>query len=81
MAKGKYNIKLALYYSLWDENCTFYLDDKRYLNYRLKQLTELLDGCYGEVAKLWLDGGWKKTTKQWGLDQIYDLEMLPYAFL
>ena len=69
----KYGIQLALYYSLWDRNCPFYQDDEAYTAYMLRQLEELMDGRYGEVVELWLDGGWDKPCARWGLDKIYDL--------
>ena len=69
----KYGIKLALYYSLWDRNCKFYNDHEKYTEYMMTQLTELLDGRYGDVVELWFDGGWDKNCAQWGLDKIYDL--------
>ena len=71
----KYGIKLGLYYSLWDRSAQVYKDDfdNGYIPYMLKQLTELLDGRYGEVVELWLDGAWDKTRKQWQLDKVYDL--------
>ena len=54
----KYGIKLGLYYSLWDRSADEYKNDfeNRYVPYMLKQLTELMDGRYGEVVELWLDG-------------------------
>ena len=46
---------------------------KRQVRYMLGQLTELMDGRYGEVVELWLDGVWDKKPSQWGLDRVYDL--------
>ena len=70
----KYGIKLGLYYSLWDRSADEYKNDfdHRYVPYMLRQLTELLDGRYGEIVELWLDGSWDKTRKQWQLDKVYD---------
>lgn len=70
----KYGIKLGLYYSLWDRSAEAYRVDfeHRYLPYMLRHLTELMDGRYGEIVELWLDGQWDKTRKQWQLDKIYD---------
>ena len=71
----KYGIKLGLYYSLWDRNAPQYKEDfdSGYIPYMLEQLTELMDGRYGEIVELWLDGQWDKTRRQWQLDRIYDL--------
>lgn len=70
----KYDVKLGLYYSLWDRNSREYKEDfeNSYLPYMLGHLTELMDGRYGEIVELWLDGQWDKTRKQWKLDRIYD---------
>lgn len=69
----KYGIKLGLYYSLWDRHEKCYKDDTRYVEYMCAQLTELLDGRYGEIAELWLDGGWDKRPRKWNVPKIYDL--------
>lgn len=37
------------------------------------RLTELMDGRYGSIAELWLDGGWDKARSQWKLEELYDL--------
>lgn len=70
----KYGIKLGLYYSLWDRSEPKYRDnfDNGYVPYMLEQLTELMDGRYGEIVELWLDGAWDKARSQWRLDLIYD---------
>ena len=70
----KYGVKLGLYYSLWDRNAEAYREDFEncYIPYLLGHLTELMDGRYGEIVELWLDGQWDKTRKQWQLDRIYD---------
>ena len=67
----RYGVKLGLYYSLWDRHEACYSDDEAYVRYMLSQLTELLDGRYGEVVELWLDGSWDKTCRQWQLDRLY----------
>jgi Alpha-L-fucosidase./F5/8 type C domain. len=36
------------------------------------QLTELLTN-YGDIAELWLDGGWVAPVSRWGIDQLYSL--------
>ena len=69
----KYGIKLGLYYSLWDRHENCYKDNEAYVQYMEKQLTELLDGKYGEVVELWLDGGWDKACCDWQLDRLYNL--------
>ena len=70
----KYGIKLGLYYSLWDRSYPGYWRDfdNEYIPYMLRQLTELMDGRYGEIVELWLDGSWDKARSQWRLDLIYD---------
>jgi alpha-L-fucosidase len=70
----KYGIKLGLYYSLWDRKHPGYKTDFAgvYVPYMLEQITELMDGRYGEVVELWLDGSWDKAMYDWRLDLIYD---------
>ena len=68
----KYGIKLGIYYSLWDRHEHCYKNDEAYVRYMERQLTELLDGRYGEVVELWLDGGWDKACCKWQLDRIYN---------
>lgn len=71
----EYGIQMALYYSLWDRHEPSYTEnfDKGYIPYMLKQLEELMDGRYGEIAELWMDGPWDKLCPQWRYDLIYDL--------
>ena len=71
----KYGLKLGLYYSLWDEHePSFEKDfDQGYLCYMNRQIQELMDGRYGEIVELWLDGPWKKMCPEWRFDLIYDL--------
>ncbi|MDF2537391.1 MAG: calcium:sodium exchange protein [Herbinix sp.] len=71
----KYNMKLGLYYSLWDEHEKSFKEDfeNGYISYMLKQLTELFNGRYGEIVELWFDGAWKKLCPEWRYDLIYDL--------
>lgn len=69
----KYGIKLGLYYSLWDRHEQCYSRDLFYVQFMKNQITELMDGRYGEIVELWLDGGWEKSSSQWHLDEIYDL--------
>lgn len=68
----KYGIKLGLYYSLWDRHEKCYGSDKEYAEFMRKQLTELMEGRYGEIAELWLDGSWDKPCRAWQLDMLYD---------
>ncbi len=74
-ACARYGLKFGVYYSLWDRSASCYRSDfeGEYIPYMFKQLTELLDGRYGEVVELWLDGAWDKTRAQWHLDELYDL--------
>lgn len=68
----KYGLCLGIYYSLWDRHEPCYPDDEAYTEYMKNQLTELLDGRYGKVAELWLDGGWEKRPDRWHLQELYD---------
>lgn len=71
----KYGLKLGLYYSLWDRKSEAYRTDfhEGYIPYMFQQLTELLDGRYGEIVELWLDGPWDKARSDWELEKLYDL--------
>ncbi len=71
----KYNMSFGLYYSLWDEHEPSFQNDfdEGYINYMLRHLEELMDGRYGEIVELWLDGAWKKLCEEWRYDLIYDL--------
>lgn len=69
----KYGVKLGLYYSLWDRHEACYQDTRAYIDYMKHQLTELLDGRYGPIVELWLDGGWDKPNQEWGTAELYDL--------
>ena len=51
----KYGLKLGLYLSPWDMNCSEYGKDS-YNDFFKAQLTELLDGRYGEIFSMWFDG-------------------------
>lgn len=70
----KYGLKLGLYYSLWDRSEPSYQQDfsGKYLDYMQNQLTELMDGRYGEIVELWLDGPWDKARSEWQLERLYD---------
>lgn len=70
----KYGIKLGLYYSLWDRSeKTYKTDFDAYIKYMHNQLTELLDGRYGEIVEIWFDGSWDKPRSMWQLEKTYDL--------
>lgn len=70
----KYGIKLGLYYSLWDRSeKTYKTDFGEYIKYMHSQLTELLDGRYGEIVEIWFDGAWDKPRCMWQLEKTYDL--------
>lgn len=73
-ACDKYGVKLGLYYSLWDRSDPRYKKDfsGEYIPYMLAQLTELMDGRYGEIVELWLDGAWDKRRSEWQLERLYD---------
>lgn len=70
----KYGLQFAVYYSLWDRHEPSYKDKNPqvYIDYMLKQLTELFTQ-YGPICELWLDGGWDRKPQDWGIDQIYRL--------
>ena len=79
----KYGIKLALYYCLydghWEDNYTTEstgLDTQALYNKQnevmINQLTELMDGRYGEIVELWMDAVWYKPDEAWELERIYD---------
>lgn len=71
----KYGMGLGLYYSLWDRKEISYKENfnEGYIPYMLNQLEELMDGRYGDIVELWLDGPWEKYSVQWRYDLIYDL--------
>lgn len=79
----KYGIKLGLYYSAWDRNwdaahtqTSTGLDRvqlaQEYNDFALAQMTELLDGRYGEISELWIDGAWVKSNTAWEFARLYD---------
>lgn len=67
---AKHRIEMGLYYSLWDRHEPSHADHPRYVEYMLRQITELLTG-YGPVCELWLDGGWAKKREQWDIPAVY----------
>ena len=70
-------LKVGLYYALWDCNCPFYHDDKKYAEYMRNQVGELLTE-YGEIVELWFDGGWDKEhpTKEWMYDERWERDRM-----
>jgi alpha-L-fucosidase len=61
----KYNLKLGLYYSLWDRHEKSHDQNEQvYVDFMKKQLEELLTQ-YGPVVELWFDGFWKKQRTGW----------------
>ena len=74
-ACDRYGLELGLYYSLWDRSAPEYREDfdGRYIPMMLRQLDELLDGRYGRVCELWLDGSWDKARRRWQLERVYEL--------
>ncbi len=78
----KYGIKLGLYYSVWDRNWDRYNTQsitgfdrvklsQVYNDFALDQITELLDGRYGEISELWIDGAWAKQNGDWEFLRLY----------
>lgn len=72
-ACAKYGLKLGIYYSLWDRHEPCYKKHKKYVDYMCNQLAEILDGRYGDICELWLDGGWDKKCTQWDIERLYAL--------
>jgi alpha-L-fucosidase len=79
----KYGLKMGLYYSAWDRNWDLHhtrentgLDrealNQRYNDFALAQITELLDGRYGEICELWIDGAWVKKNYEWEFARLYN---------
>lgn len=75
MACEEYGMGLGLYYSLWDEHVPSFKEnfESEYIDYMLKHLEEQMDGRYGKIVELWMDGPWKKLCPEWRYDLIYDL--------
>lgn len=79
----KYGIKLGLYYSAWDRNWDMNhtqestgLDRvelcQKYNDFALAQITELMDGRYGEISEFWIDGAWVKSNQAWEFSRMYN---------
>lgn len=61
----KYDLKLGLYFSLWDRyDPTYERDWWTFLDNMFGQVEELLTQ-YGEITELWMDGFWKKQKNGW----------------
>lgn len=61
----KYDLKLGLYYSLWDRHEPLHDNDENaYVQFMKDQLSELLSN-YGEIVELWFDGFWRKQQSGW----------------
>lgn len=80
----KYGIKLGLYYSAWDRNwdanhtmASTGLDrvalNQLYNDYAMDQITELMDGRYGDICEFWIDGSWMKRNEDWEFPRLYNL--------
>jgi alpha-L-fucosidase len=67
----KEGIKFGIYLSPWDQHATSYGQGKKYDDFYLAQLTELLTQ-YGEIFEIWLDGANGEGSN--GKRQIYDWE-------
>lgn len=79
----KYNLKLGLYYSLWDRHEPTYKEKKhpeKYIDYMVGQLTELFTN-YGPICELWFDGGWNRKVEDWDMDRVYKTikKLQPYC--
>ena len=79
----KYGIKLGIYYSAldrnWDANHTSEATGmdrvqlaQEYNDFALAQITELMDGRYGEISEFWIDGAWVKSNTAWEFARMYD---------
>ena len=85
MACKKYNIRMGIYYSLWDRHENADINDhsldKAYNEYMLNQIKELIGitNKYKKIVELWLDAGWLKKRSRWPIAEIYETvkEMAP----
>lgn len=68
----KHDVKLGLYYSLWDRREPTHndKDPAKYVAFMKNQLTELLTN-YGDICELWFDGGWAKPDADWHVADVY----------
>lgn len=75
----KYDLKLGIYYSLWDSNNILHNTNERaYVEFMKAQLDELLNN-YGDILLIWFDGFWKKQQTGWKLEDGSD--PLPDQFI
>lgn len=64
-AAHKYDLKVGLYYSLWDRHEKSHdQNEVAYVDFMKRQLEELLT-AYGPIVELWFDGFWKKQQSGW----------------
>lgn len=68
----KYGLKFGIYLSPWDRHSELYGQGKPYDDYFVSQLEELLNGKYGNIFCVWLDGACGEGTN--GKVQKYDWE-------
>jgi alpha-L-fucosidase len=81
----KYDIRMGIYYSLWDRHQNAdvgeYSLDKAYNEYMVSQIKELIGitNKYTKIVELWLDAGWEKKRDRWPIAEIYETvkEMAP----
>ena len=71
----KYGLKLGIYLSPWDMNCEVY-GTNAYNDFYKAQLTELLDGRYGDIFCLWMDGADELQTVSPEAEDIGSRELL-----
>jgi len=72
----KYDLKLGLYYSLWDRHEKSHdSNEQEYVEFMKNQLEELLTN-YGSVCELWFDGFWKKQHSGWKSKKAIDGELV-----
>ena len=68
----KYGLKMGIYLSPWDMNAECY-GTNAYNDFYKAQLTELLDGRYGEIFCVWMDGALGEEAEL-DKDFAYDIE-------
>ena len=67
----KHDMKFGVYLSPWDQNSPVYGDSKKYDDYFINQLTELLTN-YGPIFSVWFDGACGEGPN--GKKQVYNWE-------
>ena len=81
----KQDIRMGIYYSLWDRHQNGDVSDrsldKAYNEYMVSQIKELISitNKYTNIVELWLDAGWEKKRDRWPIAEIYEVvkEMAP----